>query len=193
MAQLRRIVSLLCIIVSLIAAIAMVAMVVHIIVDAVLRNFFASSAPGTTEFVSFYYMVAVTFLPLAYIQSLRGHVIIEIFTQSLPARVRLIIDGFVALIIAGAAGYFCYAASWKAIAMTEAGEFVIGTILVRTWPARWVVVIGVGLLALIALLQAIDRLVTGFGGKSIEAYENNVLKEEGRLLSVLGLFARKET
>jgi len=193
MAQLRRIVSLLCVIVSLIAAIAMVAMVVHIIADAVLRNFFASSAPGTTEFVSFYYMVAVTFLPLAYIQNLRGHVIIEIFTQSLPARARLIIDGFVALIVAGAAGYFCYAASWKAIAMTKAGEFVIGTILVRTWPARWGVVIGVGLLATIALLQAIDRLATAFGGKSIEAYEKDVLKEERRLLSIFGLFASKET
>ncbi|MCC0021419.1 MAG: TRAP transporter small permease [Nitratireductor sp.] len=193
MAPLRRIVGLLCIVTSLVAAIAMVAMMFHIITDAILRNFFATSAPGTTEFVSFYYMVAVTFLPLAYIQAQRGHVIIEIFTQFLPARTRLVFDGLVALLISGAAGYFCYAATWKAIAMTRAGEFVIGMILVQTWPARWMVVIGMGLLSAVALLQAIDRLYASFSGQSLEQYESRVADEEYRLASVFERFARKTT
>ncbi|MBW3095817.1 TRAP transporter small permease subunit [Pseudohoeflea coraliihabitans] len=187
MAIARRLAGLLSVVITLVGAVAMVLMMVHIIVDAVLRTFFASSAPGTTEFVSFYYMVAVTFLPLAYIQCLRGHVIIELFTGGLPPRVVHAIDGVVALVIAGAAGYFAFAAGWKAIAMTRAGEFVIGAILVETWPTRWFVVSGVGLLAVVALLQALDDLYTAAGGQTPEQAAERRGSEARRLESIFGL------
>lgn len=187
MSLMKQVLGLLSIVLSLLAAVAMVCMMLHITADAALRNLFDISAPGTIEFASYYYMVAVTFLPLAYIQAVRGHVIIEIFTGNLSSRTIHIIDGTVALFVAFAAGYFCFAVTWKAIAMTRAGEFVIGTILVVTWPTRWFVVAGTGLLSLVALLQSIGEFCCAFDERSETEIAEQEAKHQKRLSTIFGL------
>lgn len=163
MTAIRRAIVFLCKAQICLAGIAMVLMMVQICADAALRTMFNSSAPGTLEIVSFYYMVSVVFLPLAYIQLQRGHVIIELFTSGLSDRTNAAIDGIVYVLATAAMGYFTYAAFEKALKMTELGEFVLGVILVYTWPARWFVVAGTGLMSVVYALSAVEEFATAFG------------------------------
>lgn len=163
MTAIRRLIVILCKALIFIAALAMILMMVQICADAALRTMFDSTVPGTLEIVSFYYMVSVVFLPLAYIQLHRGHVIIELFTAGLSPRVNAAIDGVVCVIAALAMAYFTMAAFQKAMAMTNLGEFVLGVILVYTWPARWFVVAGTGLMSIVYLLSAIEEFAVASG------------------------------
>jgi len=171
MTAIRRVTVLLCKALMLIAGLAMVLMMVQICADAALRTLFDSSVPGTLEIVSFYYMVSVVFLPLAYIQLHRGHVIIELFTSGLSARTNAAIDAIVYTLAAFAMAYFAMAAFEKAIAMTQLGEFVLGVILVYTWPARWLVFAGTGLMSIVYALSAIEEFATALGKTSPENTE----------------------
>lgn len=163
MTAIRRAIVLLCKAQIGIAAIAMVLMMLQICADAALRTMFSSTVPGTLEIVSFYYMVSVVFLPLAYIQLHRGHVIIELFTAGLGPRTNAAIDGIVYVLATLAMGYFTMAAIEKAMAMTQLGEFVLGVILVFTWPARWLVVAGTGLMSIVYAMSAIEEFAIAFG------------------------------
>lgn len=191
MSGIRRIIDTLSIVLMLASAAAIALMMVQIVADAAARNIFSSMVPGTTEIVSYYYMVSVTFLPLAYIQGLRGHVIIELFTTGLTPPARATIDGVVGLLCAAGMAYFAYAAAWKAELMTQAGEYVIGTVLVTTWPARWFVVSGTGLLSAMFLLHAIDDLMLAFGRRSVEEAMKIQLEESARLQRPINALLRK--
>ena len=163
MTAIRRAIVWLCTAQIFLAGVAMVLMMVHICADAALRTLFNTSFPGTLEIVSFYYMVSVVFLPLAYIQLQRGHVIIELFTNGLSYRTNAVIDGIVYTLATIAMAYFTMAAFEKAVKMTELGEFVLGVILVYTWPARWLVVAGTGVMSIVYALSAIEEFATAFG------------------------------
>ncbi len=149
-----------------VAGVAIVLMMLHIVGDATMRTVFNSTLPGTNEYVSYYYMVCVVFLPLAYIQRHRGHVIIELFTTGLSPRAIATFDALVFLFGALVMAYFCYAAAWKATAMTRNGEYVLGMILLVTWPARWLVVIGTGLTSLCFALQAVEEALVAGGRRA---------------------------
>jgi TRAP-type C4-dicarboxylate transport system permease small subunit len=163
MTAIRRVIVHLCNALMVIAAIAMLLMMFQICMDAALRLLANSTFPGTLEIVSFYYMVAVVFLPLAYIQLHRGHVIIELFTSGLRPRTVSWIDGTVYVLAALAMGFFTVAAFNKAVAMTTLGEFVLGVILVFTWPARWLVVAGTGLMSIVYALSAVEEYAHALG------------------------------
>ena len=49
------------------------------------------------------------------------------------------------------------------MAMTQLGEFVLGVILVFTWPARWLVVAGTGLMSIVYAMSAIEEFAVAFG------------------------------
>jgi TRAP-type C4-dicarboxylate transport system permease small subunit len=159
----RRMIVFACNALMVIGAAAMILMMLQICADAGMRTLFNSSVPGTLEIVSFYYMVAVVFLPLGYIQLHRGHVIIELFTSGLGPRATSVLDGIVYTLAACAMAYFAWAAFNKAIAMNHLGEFVLGVILVLTWPARWMVFAGTALMAVVYALSAYDELAHAAG------------------------------
>lgn len=163
MTAIRRMIVYLCNALMVLAAVAMLLMMVQICMDAALRTLANSTMPGTLEIVSFYYMVSVVFLPLAYIQMHRGHVIIELFTDGLSDRTKSWLDGTVYTFAALAMGYFTMAAFNKAVAMTTLGEFVLGVMLIFTWPARWVVVAGTGLMSLVYALSAFEEFARALG------------------------------
>ena len=61
-------------------------MMVHITIDVIGRVVFNNPFDATIEVVSAYYMVAVSFLPLAYISRHEGQIIVELFTRNLRKR-----------------------------------------------------------------------------------------------------------
>lgn len=153
----------------LLGALATLAMMVHIGADAVARNVFGSPLTGTLEVVSTWYMVGLIFLPLGYIQVHRGHLIVELFTQNAPERVRHWLD---ALMHATSA---LFLAAWtipavqlamKKTAINESLDAVFFEVVV--WPTRWFMAVGMGVICLAFVSTTVEHLFHAVTGQSID-------------------------
>lgn len=154
MAGIKRLIDLLSTVLLVVGGVAMTCMMLNVAVDIITRNILQVAVPATLELVSYYYMVAVAFLPLAFVQRYRQHVMIELFTMWLPRRVNAFIDAVVYLLGAIALGFFTVATFGKAVHMTAIGEMQFGVIDVIVWPGRWCLPLGLGAMALQLLLQS---------------------------------------
>ena len=133
-------------------------MMLHVTADALAR-WFSITLFGTIEIVSNYYMVALTYLPLAWIVKNEGHIFVELFTRNLSARSLLRIDTWVAVLTLA----YVIVVTWKTLesaleqtAIREQAESALGFISI--WPSRWFVVIGFACFA----LQLIAQILIGF-------------------------------
>ena len=136
-------------------------MALHVVLDVTLRYTFNTPLPGTVSFVSFYYMVTVIFVPLAYVQSKREHFFAEIVTSRLPQHIVRLIDAGCLAVMALLLFFLVWCTANYALTMTLAGASVeTGFFTIPTWPTRWFVPFGLGLMALYASLQAARLLLT---------------------------------
>lgn len=133
---------------AVLAGLAAVAMMLHVTVD-VTGRLFHHPLKGTIEVVSFYDMVALSFLPLGYITRERGHIIVELFTGWMKTGPRRWLDAAAGLL----ALVYCSVFAWKAVEIAlkktsihEARETGAG--FLQIWPSRYVVVVGFVLMAL---------------------------------------------
>lgn len=150
---------------AVIGAIAILALMVHIMADVVLRNTLNQPVPATYEIVTNYYMVALAFIPLAWLERSGGMVSVEVIEPLLGARAIWLSDRLVALIstaIYGTLAWVTFGASLKTFA---AGTFVLAqNVPIPTWPAYFLPPLGFLLAALVTLM----RLFTPFGGEARE-------------------------
>lgn len=142
-----------------IGALAMIAMMLHICVDVIARKTLGAPIVGTLEFVTYLYMISVVFLPLAVTQLGREHVIVEVFSQFLPARQVARLDLFALLL---AAVYIAFITWWgmqEALRATARNEVIaIVGWDVPLWPTRWIMVAGLGAMLLAVLAQILSLL-----------------------------------
>ncbi|MCC2095361.1 MAG: TRAP transporter small permease subunit, partial [Hyphomicrobiales bacterium] len=80
------------------ACIAVVLMMLHVTAEAIGKYVFHTPMPATQETVQFYYMVALVFLPIAYIARGEGHICVELFTQNMGPRSRTRLNIFVGIL-----------------------------------------------------------------------------------------------
>ena len=147
-----------------VAGACMVAMMMHIFLDVLLRGLFNKPLTGTLEIVSSYYMVAVSFLPLAALELSRDMVFVEVFTSRMSASRRRVMDAFARLLAFGAMALIAVSAAkyaWKQTLRGELMDVVFFDLLI--WPTRWIAAIGFAFAALAALFVLVrtlrDRLV----------------------------------
>lgn len=137
-----------------IAGVVMLIMMLHVVADVVGRYVFASPIDGTLEIVSGYYMVALVFLPLAYVTRKNGHIFVELFTMRLrPSRVSLMDAAAetLAFLYVGFLAWECGVEAWRRTMDGEAWETAEG--LVAIWPSRWLLPLGLGLMAICLLTR----------------------------------------
>lgn len=140
-------------------------MTIHIVGDTIIRSVTDLALEGTLEISSYYYMVALIFLPLAYIQRRRGHLVAEIFTQGLRSSTQRLLDAIADLLMAAFLGVLVYQTGEIAWTATVDQEFVdLSDGSIDIWPTKWLVPIGFGMMGLFALCQAVALLAGG--GKS---------------------------
>jgi len=145
---------------AIVAGVALILMMLHIVVDVVLRAFVNRPLHATVEIVSTYYMVAVVFLPLALVERLNAHIVVELLTQHLPRRAQLLLMAVVALAAAAYFGAFAWQTWGDAVSKYRVGEVLLGNVPVTVWPTRFYVPVGCGLIALLLLHKA-ARLAAG--------------------------------
>ncbi|MDF2235703.1 TRAP transporter small permease [Albimonas sp. CAU 1670] len=145
-----------------IAAAAAVLMMVHISVDVISKYLFRAPLPGTITIVSNYYMVLVAFLPLAFAERRNGHIGVEVLTTRFPARVQRILH-IVSLLFCAAVFAALTWQSWiEAGRALKIGAFEIEFgVKLLTWPARYLLPLGAGLMTAALLAKAALALLRG--------------------------------
>lgn len=136
-----------------------VIMMLHISADVASRSIFGISLVGTLEYVSYFYMVSVVFLPLGRVQEERGHVIVEVVSNRFPPRVTAWVDRG-ALVFSLA--YVSFIGWWgwqEAVRSFKRNEVLplLDTDL-PLWPSRFLVPIGLAAMAFVILIQLVRSL-----------------------------------
>lgn len=143
---------------TLVAAMALIAMVGHIGLDVGSRYLLGRPLMGTLEVVTYYYMAAVTVLPLAAVQLRREHVIVEVFTQKLRASLRNFLDLLAMLLGVGYLSVVSWACFQGAMSSFRRGEYHdLYFFTLSIWPPRWILFLGIFGLLLITVIQIITR------------------------------------
>lgn len=134
-------------------------MMAHITVDVIGRVVFNHPFQGTIEVVSAYYMIAVSFLPLAYISRHEGQIIVELFTRALPPRAMFRLEFVVNVVTFVYLSVFAWQTTAAAIERTGRGEvWETAAGFLDVWPSRWLLPLGIAAMALFVLFKIFDDL-----------------------------------
>lgn len=142
------------------ACAVMVLMMLHITLDVCVRYFLNGQIVGTLEWVSFYYMVALVFLALGYVEYQNENIRVDLFAQMMPKAVQLGLYIFACILGLIFFGMLFWQSLLDAYQATQRGEEAMSNIRFLIWPSRWSLPIGFGgaFLAVLAnLLRALVR------------------------------------
>ncbi|MVW72364.1 TRAP transporter small permease [Bordetella sp. 15P40C-2] len=143
---------------TLAGGIAVVLMMIHITADIVLR-FFSSAPPGTISIVSYYYMLIVTFISLAFAERRNAHIAVDIVYDHLPRALQAccrVVSRLLCIAIFG----LMTVKSWD-IAMEKlriGSRFIQGSSVIITWPGYFLLPLGLGLLCLTYVMKLLRVL-----------------------------------
>lgn len=140
-------------------ALALFLMAIHVISDVVARLAFNSPVYGTTEIVSFYYMVGAVCLPLAYIELRDEHITVEVLYMQLPDRLKRAVFVFSTLATALFFGLFAYQSWFDSLRALSTRETVMGMALIEIWPSRFFLPVSFALVTLATLLRAAKAIL----------------------------------
>ncbi|KMK66554.1 TRAP transporter small permease [Puniceibacterium sp. IMCC21224] len=142
---------------AVLGGLAILTLMIHVVADVAMRNLLNQPIPATYEVVTHYYMIALAFLPLAWLERRRGMVQVEVLEPLMsPALLRLS-DRFVALL-----STVIYAAlawvTWKtALGNYATGTFVLAqNVAVPTWPAYFLPPLGFALAAAVTAVRILS-------------------------------------
>lgn len=144
-------------ILAFVGAVGVILMMVHVCADIVARTITGASLPATVEIVSYYYMVLVAFLPLAWVERRGGMISVELIEFMMSPRMMKISDAMVA-----ALGTVIYAVMAYATWITAVKNYVTGTFVVAlqvkiiTWPGYFLPSIGFALAAGILVVRLLE-------------------------------------
>lgn len=142
---------------AVIGAVAMLLMMLHVVADVTGRYIFNHPLPGTLESVTYYYMVAVTALPFAYVTRQQGQITVEMFTSWLPPRWISFLDACAGLLMLLYVAMLAWKIGQEAVTMTAIGEVHdAGTFQMVTWPTRWIPPVGLGVMACAVALRVVE-------------------------------------
>lgn len=136
-------------------------MVVHICFDVLANYLLSSPIPGTEPVVANYYMVAVVYLPLAFVELRRESIAVDLFYQWFPIPMKKLatILGTVLSIVFFA--LLAYQSFNDAMRAYGTGEFVDGTYAVITWPSRFILPVSFVSVVIVLLMRLIHEFRHG--------------------------------
>jgi TRAP-type C4-dicarboxylate transport system permease small subunit len=145
---------------AVIGAVATIMLMLHVVADIALRNLRNTPIPATYEVVVNYYMIALAFVPLAWLEKSGGMVQVEVINGALSPLMMRISNLLVAAISAVIYAVLAWVTWQVAVRNTAVGSFVVSNQMrVPTWPAYWLPPLGFGLAALVAGLRAVALLL----------------------------------
>ena len=141
------------------AMLAMVLMAFHVFGNVVVRILTRRDIAGTLEIVTYYYMVALVFLPMAFVEQAGGHIRADLLARYISKGLGTVIEVVMQIAMAVFFALLGWEAVGSAIEQTGRGEVIQGGGgLFIVWPARWMLPVGLALAALYALMLAVDAV-----------------------------------
>jgi TRAP-type C4-dicarboxylate transport system permease small subunit len=141
---------------ALLGAIGVVAMLVHVTAYVVLRYALQAPVPATVEIVSYYYMVLIAFLPIAWAERRGDMISVEIFEKFFVGRLGRIVEIIVALITTAVYVVMTYTTWLAAMREFSAKSFTISlSIAIPTWPGYFILPLSFALAAFVTLYRGL--------------------------------------
>lgn len=140
---------------ALLGSLGVVALMVHVCADVLLRALAGTPIPATVEIASRYYMVLISFLPLAWVQQRDGMISIGVLDNVLPPAWLKWSDLAVALVVAMTYGLLAWITFKTALKSYAVGTFVI--VLnepLMVWPSYFLPPLGFALAAIVCVARA---------------------------------------
>ena len=139
---------------ALIGAIGLIALLLHVAADVLTRNLLDRPIPATNEIASRYYMVAIAFLPLAWVERRGGMVRVEILDALASPRFMRVSEFLVSLLAAAVYFVLTYVTWVDALKSWRTGTFVdvLGHQIV-VWPTSFLPTAGFALAGIVTLLR----------------------------------------
>ncbi|OGP96111.1 MAG: hypothetical protein A2157_19220 [Deltaproteobacteria bacterium RBG_16_47_11] len=131
---------------SYVAALAIVIMLLTMVFDAFTRKFIGS-VPGAFE-TSKVLLVAIAYLPQGFVQLKRRHISVDIVQRRLPRKTQAIINGIGALFGSAFFALLTWLTLVEAWRSTVRREFWMSDMDYPIWQWRWLLPIGVAILAI---------------------------------------------
>lgn len=155
-----------------VAGILVVLLVAHVSVDVVMRYVFETPLNATILYVSAFYMVAISFLPLALVEQKNMHISVELLAERFPTKIQTFLAFLAALMTALVTATVAVRTGQEALAKYATGAFSIesgGKII--TWPTYFFLPVGFGMMAVVSAWKAIALALgrdSGLGGLDVE-------------------------
>lgn len=144
---------------AILGAMAILALMIHVGVDIALRNLANAPIPATSEIVTNYYMVALAFVPLAWVERSGGMVQVEVLEGVMGPKLVALSDRFISLlslVIYGALAWVTFEVAMRNMYTGPRGTFImVQSTRLLTWPAYWLPPLGFGLAALVSATRLI--------------------------------------
>ncbi len=153
-----------------VALIAGFLMMIHVGVDVTGRTFFNRPLQGTTEIVAGWYMVAICYLPWAWLTQSNNHIVAGVFerigTRWFGYWLEVVVKVFMLVYVL----VFGWQTALRAVAQTRAGEvWEAAGGFIPVWPSRWTLPIGAGLMAIYLVLRIVRDAGRGYRPEEGEA------------------------
>ena len=143
----------------IVAAIATLAMMSLVALDVTSRYITSQPLPGTLEISSYYFMAPLVFFSFPFVERQQRHVQISIVTDLLSDRLQRILTVATGFLSFTYLAFFALKAGEEAIKKTGIGEVAPSlTFDVYIWAARWTVPIGIGLMAVMLLVDILRHI-----------------------------------
>jgi TRAP-type C4-dicarboxylate transport system permease small subunit len=138
-------------------------MMVHVSADVTGRSFFNRPLEGTTEIVSAWYMVAVCYLPWAWLTRNDNHIVAGVFERIGTPRFGFWLEVGVKILMIVYVGVFAWQTWMRAIQQTQAGEvWEAAGRFIPVWPMRWVLPAAAALMGVYLVLRVIRDAGRGY-------------------------------
>jgi TRAP-type C4-dicarboxylate transport system permease small subunit len=142
---------------AIVAGAATVLTMSIVTVDVTLR-FFGSGVPGTLEIVTYYLMLVVAFLPLAYVERQDAVISVDALYVLAPPGAKRAMDIFVGLFSFLVYSAIAYLSLLEALRKFSSGSYVMTAYYeLPVWPAYFIVPVGFGLAAIVVLHKTFAR------------------------------------
>jgi TRAP-type C4-dicarboxylate transport system permease small subunit len=141
-----------------VAALALIVMMLLVTASVVGRYFFSAPIPDDLV-MSEILMLFVAFLPLSYVQARREHVFVTVFTDWMSTNAKAVLDVFGILVGMCIFTVVAWAVTSLFIQSWGSGAYNYGPLRIPEWPGRFIVALGLSLLALRLVIDFITSII----------------------------------
>jgi TRAP-type C4-dicarboxylate transport system permease small subunit len=139
------------------------AMMIHVSVDVTGRTVFNRPFAGTTEIVSAWYMVAVCYLPWAWLTRHDNHIVAGVFERIGTAWFGYWVEVWVKVVMLVYVSMFAWQTWVRAVQQQRAGEvWEAAGGFIPVWPMRWILPISAILMGIYLVLRIIRDVRRGY-------------------------------